>query len=75
MDPEENPAPEHELQFGGYDFVFVDEPSSEQFCSVCLFVMKNAAINKSLIRQMFRCIINHLRGIRKRNIEKKLYTL
>lgn len=42
MDPEENPAPEHELQFGGYDFVFVDEPSSEQFCSVCLFVMKNA---------------------------------
>ena len=24
---------------------------------------------------MFRCIINHFRGIRKRNIEKKLYTL
>ena len=30
-----------ELPFGGYDFVFVDEPSPGQTCSICLTAMRN----------------------------------
>ena len=41
MEPEENTATEHGLQLGGHNLVFVDEPLSEQFCPICLFVMKN----------------------------------
>lgn len=42
MEPGENTAPEHEPQVGGHDFEFVDKPSSEQFCNVCLLVLENA---------------------------------
>ena len=31
----------HEARFGGYDFVFVDELSPGQTCSICLLAMRN----------------------------------
>ena len=40
MESEEAPVQDEqyfdELPFGGYDFVFVDEPSPGQTCSICL---------------------------------------
>ena len=44
MEPEEASVQDEqyldELPFGGYDFVFVDEPSPEQTCSICLTAMR-----------------------------------
>ena len=45
MESEEAPVQDEqyfdELPFGGYDFVFVDEPSPGQICSICLTAMRN----------------------------------
>ena len=45
MESEEAPVQDEqyfdELPFGGYDFVFVDEPSPGQTCSICLTAMRN----------------------------------
>lgn len=61
MEPEEKIAPEHELQFEGHDFVFVDEPSSEQICSVCLLVMKNAVQTVCGHRFCRHCLVGTFR--------------